>query len=55
MKKLHRARELAEILRVSPRQIYRLAESGEIQSYRIGKSIRFEMPEQLKAGKPKED
>lgn len=45
MKKLYKASELAEILRVHPSTIYKLAERGEIDSYRVGKSVRFEMPE----------
>ena len=43
--KLYKATELADILRVHPQTIYRLAERGEIESYRIGKSVRFLMPE----------
>lgn len=42
--RLYKASELADILRVSPRQIYRLAEQGEIESYRIGQSVRFLNP-----------
>ncbi len=45
MKKLYTARELAEIMKINPRTVYRLAEQGEIESYRIGKSIRFLLPE----------
>lgn len=44
-KKLYKARELAEIMRVHPQTIYRAGERGEIESYRIGKSIRFCLPD----------
>jgi len=33
--------ELAEILRVKPLTIYRMVKRGEIESHRIGRSIRF--------------
>ena len=42
--KLYTAKELAEILKINPQTIYRLAERGEIESYKIGKSVRFPMP-----------
>ena len=44
MKKLYRARELADILGVNPQTIYRAGERGDIVSYRIGRAVRFEMP-----------
>lgn len=44
MQKLYKAKELAEILKVNPQTIYRLAERGEIESYRIGRTVRFVMP-----------
>ena len=44
MKKLYTAKELAEILGVHPQTIYRAGERGEIPSYKVGKSVRFEMP-----------
>ena len=44
MKKLYKATELAEILGVHPQTIYRAGERGEINSYKVGKSVRFEMP-----------
>lgn len=46
--KIYTARELAEILKVSPKTIYKAGERGEIPSYRIGKSIRFAMPDKTK-------
>lgn len=44
MSRLYTAKELSEILKVSPKTIYRAAERGEIESYRIGKSVRFVNP-----------
>ena len=44
MKKLYRAAELADILGVHPQTIYRAGERGQINSYKVGKSVRFEMP-----------
>ncbi len=43
--KLYKARELAEIMQVHEQTIYRLAARGEIESYRVGKTVRFPMPE----------
>lgn len=43
--RLYRAQELADILQVNVQTIYRLAKDGKIESYRIGKSVRFPMPE----------
>lgn len=45
-KKLYKARELAEILNVHPQTIYRAGQRGEIPTYRVGKSVRFEMPKE---------
>ena len=45
MKKLYKATELADILRVDPQTIYRLGKQGKIESYKVGKSVRFVMPE----------
>ncbi len=42
--KLYTAKELAEILGVHPQTIYRAGERGDIPSYKVGKSVRFEMP-----------
>lgn len=44
MDRLYTAKELAEILGVHPQTIYRAGERGEIPSYKVGKSVRFEMP-----------
>lgn len=48
MNKLYTAKELAAILGVHPQTIYRLAKEKKIDSYRIGKSVRFPMPERVK-------
>ena len=42
--KLYTAKQLAEVLQVHPQTVYRMAERGEIESYKIGKSVRFVMP-----------
>ena len=34
--------ELADILHVSPRQLYKLAETNRIPNFRIGTSVRFD-------------
>lgn len=44
MDRLYTAKELAEILGVHPQTIYRAGERGELNSYKVGKSVRFEMP-----------
>lgn len=44
MERLFTAQELATILRVHPKTIYKMAKEGQIESYRIGRAIRFEMP-----------
>lgn len=44
MDKLYTAKELAEIFGVHPQTIYRAGERGELNSYKVGKSVRFEMP-----------
>ena len=44
MNRLFTANELATILRVHPKTIYRLAKAGQITSYKVGRLIRFEMP-----------
>lgn len=35
------AEEVAEMLRVSKNSVYRLAQSGELASYRVGRKLRF--------------
>ena len=43
-RKLYKAKQLAEILNVHPQTIYRAGKRGDIPTYRVGKSVRFEMP-----------
>lgn len=43
--KLFTANELAQILQVHPQTIYRAGQRGDIPSYKVGKSVRFEMPD----------
>ena len=43
--KLYTAKELAAILNCHPQTIYRLADKGEIEDYRVGGLRRFIMPE----------
>lgn len=42
--RLYTASELASILGVNPQTIYRAGQRGEIASYRVGRSVRFEIP-----------
>lgn len=44
MDRLYTARELAKVLQVSAKTIYKLGKEGKIPTYRIGKSVRFEFP-----------
>lgn len=46
MKKLYKANELAFILNVHPQTIYRAKDRGEIPFYKVGKSVRFPMPDE---------
>lgn len=46
MNRLYTARELAEILHCHPQTIYRLADKGEIEDFRIGGLRRFIMPKE---------
>ena len=54
MNKLYTAKELSEILKVHPKTIYKAAERGEIESYRVGKSIRFVNPTESERNKTNE-
>lgn len=45
--KLFKASELAELLQVSVKTIYRAGQKGLIPTYKVGKSIRFEMPSKV--------
>lgn len=43
------AKELALELHVNEKDVYRKAQSGELPSYKIGKSRRFDLAEVLRA------
>lgn len=45
-KTLYTARELADILKLHPQTIYRLANDGKIESIKVGFSRRFLMPKE---------
>ena len=42
---LFKASELAEILGFDVQTIYRMGKRGELETYKIGRSVRFVMPE----------
>lgn len=42
--KLYTARELADLLGVHPRTIYRLGREGKLSKVKVGRSVRFFMP-----------
>lgn len=42
---LYTAKELAEILKCDPQTIYRMADRGEIEDYRVGSLRRFLLPD----------
>ena len=44
MGRLFTAKELAEALNLNVQTIYRASKRGDIPTYRIGKTVRFEMP-----------
>lgn len=44
MNRLYTARELASALGVHPQTIYRAGQRGDIPSVKVGKSVRFKMP-----------
>lgn len=44
--RLYKASELAEILNVHVQTIYRAKDRGELSFYKVGKSVRFEMPDE---------
>lgn len=42
--KLYTANELAKILRVHPKTVYRLGREGRLELVRVGRSVRFVEP-----------
>lgn len=45
MDKLYTARELSRLLKVSQGTIWRWGREGELKTVRVGRLVRFEMPE----------
>ena len=46
--KLYKAEELAKLLQVHVKTIYKLGRQGKIQSVKVGRAVRFVMPEEVK-------
>ena len=42
--KLYTAQELADLLQVHPKTIYRLGREGKLKLVRVGRSVRFIVP-----------
>ena len=42
--KLYKASEVARILNINVQTVYRLGDRGELTTYKIGKSVRYELP-----------
>ena len=42
--KLYTANELAEVLQIHPRTVYRLGREGKLKLVRVGRSVRFYEP-----------
>ena len=43
--KLYKAEELAEILQIHPKTVYRLGREGKLKLVRVGRSVRFTEPQ----------
>jgi excisionase family DNA binding protein len=52
--KLYTAKELASILRVHEKTIYRLGREGKLRRVKVGRSVRFLMPRKEKHEKRSE-
>ena len=48
--KLYKAEELAKILQVHPKTVYRLAREGKLEVVRVGRSVRFTEPKAERIG-----
>ena len=42
--KLYKAEELAELLQIHPRTVYRLGREGKLKRVKVGRSVRFYEP-----------
>lgn len=51
--KLYTADELAELLQIHPKTVYRLGREGKLQLVRVGRSVRFTEPTAGKDGRAK--
>ena len=49
--KLYTATELAAILQIHPRTVYRLGREGKLKLVRVGRSVRFYEPKAERIGK----
>ena len=47
MNKLYKAKEVAKILQVDAQTVYRLGYRGELNTIKIGRSVRYELPSEL--------
>ena len=43
--KLYKAEELAKILQIHPKTVYRLGREGKLNLVRVGRSVRFTEPQ----------
>lgn len=48
--KLYTANELAEILQLHPKTVYRLGREGKLKLVRVGRSVRFYEPKSERLG-----
>jgi excisionase family DNA binding protein len=48
--KLYTANELAEILQIHPKTVYRLGREGKLKLVRVGRSVRFYEPKSERKG-----
>lgn len=44
MNRLYTAKEIAKVLKCSPRTVYDLGKAGKIERLKVGKLVRFYMP-----------
>ena len=51
MSRLYTAQELADLLKVHPKTIYRLGREGKLKLVRVGRSVRFTEPTAERRGK----
>ena len=49
--KLYKANELAEMLQIHPRTVYRLGREGKLKVVKVGRSVRFYEPKAERIGK----